>query len=396
MKLMFITFAPLSSNAGHLARLISELNNIKKLNMVSIVCLNKNADDDNTIKKYKEIKFLHLPIEFNGWKIVSLSRVVQNIIKLINKESPNLVILQMEVWDLMRELGKKLKNKMPFAVIVHSTPFLGSPINMSTSFEHDVVKYTNSGIEDYRKKYILNHFNEAKDVFKNINIIASNKTVKYFMSNYFPNLNIYTLPLSPIPKTKIFKGNNKSFKYDFVYMARIEKGKGIEYLNKILENISKIVSRPVKIAILGRTDDLFSQTNLDQLINNSKLNKKNYTVDYLGWADEKLKKKILLNSKIFLYPSIYDTYAIVLQEALSYGLPVITWDVPFARLNYKTSSVIKVSLFDTTKFADEAARALNHRENLSIKALKFSSTLNSSTEIALADTKLFKEIFNNE
>jgi hypothetical protein len=53
MKLVFLTFAPLSSNAGHLFRLSNELQYLSNLSKVTILCLNKYPDDEKEVKLNK-------------------------------------------------------------------------------------------------------------------------------------------------------------------------------------------------------------------------------------------------------------------------------------------------------------------------------------------------------
>lgn len=290
MRLMFLTFSPLSSNAGHLARLKGELPNLEQLCEVIIICLNKYPDDNDTKNKYKKTTFLHYPLIFSGWNVSNLDKVTEDVSKLINKVSPDLVILQMEVWDLMRELGKSLNGKVKFATVLHAMPFLTSPINPTTNFKNDITKYVSSGIENYRKRYILGHYLETYEVFKNIFIIANNKTVAFYLKNYFNDLSILILPSSIVIKKLDNYKISKDIKYDFAYMARIEKGKGLEYLTNILERISLILSRPVKIVILGRADDSSSKIILEKILFESKKSS-HFKIDYMGWVNNETKKR---------------------------------------------------------------------------------------------------------
>lgn len=389
---MFLTFSPLSSNAGHLARLKGELPNLEQLCEVIILCLNKYPDDNDTKNKYKKTTFLHYPLIFSGWNVSNLGNVTEDISKLIDKVSPDLVILQMEVWDLMRELGKKLKGKVKFATVLHAMPFLTSPINPTTNFKNDITKYVSSGIESYRKRYILDHYLETYEVFKNVLIIANNKTVAFYFKNYFNNLSISILPSSSVIK----KNNNykisKNIKYDFAYMARIEKGKGLEYLTNILKLISLILSRPVSIVILGRTDDSFSKIILEKMLLESKTSDY-FKIDYLGWVDDETKKKILPHCGVFLYPSHYDNYPTTVNEALSFGLPVVTWNVPFSEIIYYLCKAVKrVKIFDFQEFAQSAVFSLINRDAVSTKALNFTNSFDSIDKVSALEIKLFKSI----
>lgn len=389
---MFLTFAPLSSNAGHLARFSFELRSLSILNEISIICLGKDPDNNETKNIYKNISFTHLPIKFDGWRIVNLLEVANTISNIVEKIHPGIVILMTEVWDLMRELSKSLRGKVRFITVVHAMPFLAAPLQPSGNFESDVIAYCQSDIEKYKKDYIVEHYKEVYTVFNDVLIIANNKTVEFYLKTYFPDLKISVLPQTLIVQTQPNIITRESFAYDFVYMARMESGKGIEYLSDILNKISLILQRKINIAILGRTDDSLTKKSLEKLLEDSK--KTNFIeVTYFGWADKNMKKDILTKSSVFLYPSHYDNFPTVLNEALSFGLPVITWDVPFYKLNYKdTPAVRPVPLFDFQSFAEEAVKANINRKQLSEKAIDFVNSFGSPEEIALLDTQIFTRV----
>jgi len=146
---MFLTFASLSTKAGHLARFLEELPELSKLNEISIVCLGKDPDDESTKNRYRKASFFYFPAKFDGWRVVNLAEIVERIEAVIIEVHPDLVILQMEVWDLMRELGMSLKNKVVFATVVHAMPFLAAPINPSGNFENDIIEHVGRDIEKF-------------------------------------------------------------------------------------------------------------------------------------------------------------------------------------------------------------------------------------------------------
>ena len=173
-------------------------------------------------------------------------------------------------------------------------------------------------------------------------------------------------------------------------MARIELGKGLEYLDKILDCTSSILSRPVKVVIMGRIDDSASKKALQELLDH---NKHAYRIDYKGWADEKMKESTLPVSGVFLYPSHYDTYALVVNQALSFGLPVVVWDVPFVAMNYNRIAAVKrVPAFDIKKFAESAVGSLLNRDVLIEQALRFAFSQNTPSQAARLDTTIYESI----
>jgi len=394
MRLAFFTFAPFSSNAGHLFRLFGELYNLAELNEIIIVCLGKDPDDEQTRRKYKNISFYHLPVKFNGWEVTNLSETIENIKNFIEEINPNLLVLQMEAWELMRELGETLCGEIKFAVVMHAMPFLGAPINPSGDFDKDVINYVASGIEKFRSDYIGNHYKEITDVFRRVNIIANNKTVAYYLRTYFKDLKFWTFDSTISIKKKTTAVVGGKLKYDFAYMARMESGKGVEYLAEILKRASLLLSRQVSLAIMGRPDDALSRQSLNRLLHEGEKNKY-FKIDYCGWADEEIKTLILPKTGVFLYPSYYDTYAVSLYEALSFGLPSVTWEAPFSRINYSsTRAVVRAPFLNFEKFAKSAVEMLKGRDILISKALDFINSFESATKIAELDSNIYKEIIN--
>ncbi len=397
MKITFITFAPLSSSSGHLARFATELRELSNMSDISILCLGERPDDGKTKKDYKRIHFYHIPARFNGWRVLNVSKILRKVDSILRETSQDLIILQMEVWDLVRELNEMLKDRLPFSVIFHAMPFLGSPIKPSRDFEHDVLKFCSGRLERFKKNYIIERYKEAKEVLNSINVIANNKTISFYLRNYFDGLKIWDLNPSPVVRIN----NNltrkdlhyRKLRYDFVYMARMEAGKGIEYLSDILVIISSILNRPISVAILGRTDDKASKKALENLLGETRGNR-NVSIDFYGWAGIFLKNKILSKSGVFLYPSHYDNYPTVVNEALAAGVPCITWKVPFYRLNYfhRTEAVIGTPIFDCKQFAFNAVAALHNRKTLGLKALDFINSFDSQENIAKSDLRVFSDI----
>lgn len=393
MKILFLTLAPFFTNPGHIARLRSILPKLSERNQITVVCLHRESDNEQTINDFPKVKFLHYPIKNNGWYLEDKEKTINGIVSLVKNMSPDICILQMEAWELVRELNIALQGITKFATVVHAMPFLVSPIKPTGNFENDVKLYLESGIEEFRKDYVSDHYKEAYEVYRSLNIITSNKTVSYFLTKYFDNLRLNEyIPIVKQVRKNIAKNDSKLL-YDFVFMARIESGKGIEYLEKILNTAAKILKRQVSIIVLGRVDDEASKIALNSLIEHQSSN--TYKVEYKGWVDDNEKDKILPNCGVFLYPSHYDNFPTVVNEALSYGLPVITWDVPFSRINYSDLKSVKISsLFDFDKFSNLAVECLSNRNNLIKYSLQYFDNLQTLEDVVANDISIYKSIIN--
>lgn len=396
MKILFLTLKPISSNSGHLARLVQVLPELSKEQNVTILCLNKDSDSADSLRQYPNVRFLDYPLKTDGWYLVDKDKIISEITEIVKVISPDICILEMEAWELVRELNISLRKITKFATVMHALPFLVAPINPTGDFVKDIYSYldTNLDLEVYRRKYIINHYKETESVLKDLCIIACNKTVAHYLNRYFADLSVWQLV--PIARIKHKKVANKGDRllYDFVYMARMESGKGIEYLEDILNQISKCIGRCVNVGVFGRADDIKSEEKLNKLVMDQ--NKDSYTIDFKGWIDNNMKNQLFPSTGVFLYPSHYDNFPTVVNEALSYGLPVITWDVPFSKINYKNiDSVKRISLYDNKGFAEAAVEALVNRDHLIDTSLSYAKTLPSPKKIAEEDLKMYRAIINS-
>lgn len=386
MNIIFLTFSPFGSNESHTRRILFSMKEMSSENKISVLCLSETKEDPATINLYPNIHFYQYPISYDGWKVLNLNTIVSFIEEFAINSSADLVIQTMEVWDLTRECGKIFYEKIPFATIFHAMPFLAAPLSPSGDFESDVAGYCVSWIEKYRVKYIQDHYLEAKEIFSKINIICANPTVAQYFNTYFPLINCFTFNKGMIIKNKIWHLSTKRH-YDFVYMARMERWKWLEYLSEILICASLKLWRKISVAILWRTDDAFSSEILDNLIKNKQ---DEFEIFYFGWASSELKQDILSTSWVFIYPSYYDTYAIVIAEALWFWLSCVVWNIPFIEKNYSQipNSIMKrVESFDCKSFALSAVDFLENQQ-----AQRDSWIFTSEKELYQEDILCYKKI----
>jgi glycosyltransferase involved in cell wall biosynthesis len=98
-----------------------------------------------------------------------------------------------------------------------------------------------------------------------------------------------------------------------------------------------------------------------------------------GIVSEEEKVQLFKSSKVFIFPSLYEGFGIAVAEALSYGLPVVAWDLPvYKELWGDSEAVRRVEVGNYKSFAREAIYALEHYDRLSKEAKIVSSTLDKS------------------
>lgn len=387
-KLFFIHLGKLSSSSGHTARLRYELSDISKIADVSILSLTKELDQSFP-NKYPEIHFYSLPIKFSGWKVVNLANTVGQIDEIISSCSPDIVILCIEIWDLILELHKKISDKVAFCAICHAMPFLGSPLNPTKSFELDVKKFVNQQTLKYRKDYIIKHYKEFPKIIRSGLLVANNATSAFYFENYFPKSLFWRqVPHVTIDPLKLTK--TPDIDYDFCYMARMEKGKGVEYLRSLFDKISIRLGRKIRVAIMGRADDKYSQQKLRNLLERQS---KFFSIQFFGWADDKVKARVLSRSGCFIYPSIYDNFPTVVNEAMAYGLPVAMWNNLFYRINYSGLKSVSVATpFNIEHLASVAVNLLQRKPAISRHSIEYIRRNGGSRSVTKDDLALFDEI----
>ena len=137
-------------------------------------------------------------------------------------------------------------------------------------------------------------------------------------------------------KLKILPGGIDKFnlknlpkKYDSCFVGRISHQKGLDKLLIIWKEAVKIKSDIKLSLIVSGTDaeisDLKSEISLLGLSKN---------IEFLGFLDNKKKYEVIQQSKILLFPSRYESFGIVVSEALNLEVPVISFELEALKLNY--------------------------------------------------------------
>ncbi|WP_243676340.1 glycosyltransferase family 4 protein [Vulcanisaeta distributa] len=156
---------------------------------------------------------------------------------------------------------------------------------------------------------------------------------------------------------------------DIIHLASISKFKGIYDLIEIL-HIIRDYKHDFNAVIIGRTSKEV-ENEIKTLIEKYKLKD---NVRFLGFVDGYVKFDLLSRSKVMIYPSYSDTFAISVLESLSVGTPVIAYSIPAISMNYRTNAVIKVRTGDWNAMAKAAVELLNDPEKISTlshEAIKF-------------------------
>jgi glycosyltransferase involved in cell wall biosynthesis len=103
---------------------------------------------------------------------------------------------------------------------------------------------------------------------------------------------------------------------DFIlFIGRLVRTKGLDYLLKAMES----VTTPLMIAGGGPEEQ-----RLRKIVQSNGLEDR---VKILGRVSEEEKHRLLSECRLFVFPSVWESYGIAAAEAMSYGKAVITTDV---------------------------------------------------------------------
>lgn len=150
-------------------------------------------------------------------------------------------------------------------------------------------------------------------------IICVSKQVEFALLNWIPlnKRKTKVIPNAiPIPK---FLNPYPVKTYDILFVGRLTKQKGVEILLKAIEILKNKYSRNLKIAIVG---DGELKENLNNLTVELGVDKE---VEFLGIRKD--IEELMVSSKIFVLPSRWEGFGIVIIEAMSTMLPVIATNI---------------------------------------------------------------------
>ncbi|ADY01295.1 glycosyl transferase group 1 [Vulcanisaeta moutnovskia 768-28] len=157
---------------------------------------------------------------------------------------------------------------------------------------------------------------------------------------------------------------------DVVHLASISRFKGIYDVVEVLRMLKEYRDK-LNAVIIGRMPREL-EGDVRGMIR--KYGLEDY-VRLLGFVDEIKKFELLSRSRVMIYPSYFDTFAISVLEALTVGTPVVAYSIPAISMNYRTDSVVKIKVGDKRSMAIAVNELLNdpaRLEQLSREAIIFS------------------------
>ncbi len=275
---------------------------------INVGCIAINESSPRHILSKKEFTFDYYDENINGVNTIGILYPIANRLKKLR------AIVRKKVFSILFKKYIKKYGK-PDLVHLHSFLYGDLAIWVKEKYKIDYVVTEHSsgfGRDLYNEKELA----FAKKVFKNSksNICVSNELKKllekkfYLKFKYIPNSidTEYFLPKS-----------TQKIKFDFINIAFLNKNKNQHML---IEAFTKVFydKKDIRLTIVGSG---LEYNNLNSLI--EKLNMQQQIKLY-GVADRKEILGLLQNSDVFVLSSQYETFGVVIIEAMSCGLPVVT------------------------------------------------------------------------
>lgn len=150
----------------------------------------------------------------------------------------------------------------------------------------------------------------------------------------------------------------ESKKYQACFVGRFHPQKGIPQMLKIWKKVCVRFPK-ARLALIGWGSG--SWVNLiKSTVSGSGLG---MNVDMLGFLDNREKYKVLKSSDLFLFTSSYESWGIVVAEALGCGCPVVAFDIPATRKFNKGTVLVEQG--NVEKFTETVVDLLSDKQRLS-------------------------------
>lgn len=178
--------------------------------------------------------------------------------------------------------------------------------------------------------------------------------------------------------------------YDASYLGRIDSSKGLDNLLHAWKIVSNKIPSATLVLIGGGPEKVMERYR--KMIENLNLDR-NVVMTGFVWRDEEILA-ILKSSKIFVFPSLNESFGISVAEAMACGLPCIISNIAALIENFSNVAVF-INPLDPQDIANKIINLLENerdRESLGRKAHKFAKKL-SWRKVVKKELEILAEYF---
>ncbi|MFA7301109.1 MAG: glycosyltransferase [Candidatus Shapirobacteria bacterium] len=245
--------------------------------------------------------------------------------------------------DYLLGLIYKMINRRGIWIACHYL-FISKPTDNDSSYKSEKLKGWLYFLSQIPTKYFTQKFAD-------IIYITSEPDI-----SYFPNKKVIVIRggVNLNPSKKYFQSKKITKKiYDGLFIGRLHPQKGVLELIDIWQLLCVKIPN-AKLAIIG--DGILNQ----QLISKIKKLSLQSNIKLFGFKIGAEKYKIIEQSKVILHPATFDSGGMAAADAMSFGLPGVSFDLP-ALKTYYPQGMIKVPLYDKHIFANNIYLLLTNK-----------------------------------
>ena len=268
------------------------------------------------LAKYMEVKIFHINEYEDGinpqyidykLKRASISDIS---IKMLNKKIYNIKRVLDEKYDflVLDGYGFIAQQLLLLVLIIFGKPYF---LNVDGGFVSRSESWFKKKIKEIYIKNAKKIFSTSKDTDSFLTYYGANKNqiIRHYLSNFYLN-DIREKPLDREGKNSIRKTYGWPMdKFIFLAVGRFIPSKGFDLLAEALEQMPE----NVQIYIVGKNND---EEVPDYL--------KKHNITCLPFVDKKQLNNYFDAADVFVLPTRYDVWGLVIGEAMSRGMPVIT------------------------------------------------------------------------
>jgi glycosyltransferase involved in cell wall biosynthesis len=179
-------------------------------------------------------------------------------------------------------------------------------------------------------------------------------TKEYFLKRGFSSEKVLVVD-NAISYKDIINSYIEEKTYDGVFLSRLVERKGIWDLipiwKKIVENIPS-----ARLCVIGSGPEM---ERLKSKIEEENLSK---NITLMGEVSDKKKFELLSSSKIFVFPSYYESWGIVIAEAIACGLHVVAYDLSIYHEIFN-GNICTVKMGNVNEMSEKVIKFLTHPQD---------------------------------
>lgn len=273
---------------------------------------------------------LELTLVLFGPEQLKIPKININVKYLNVRESGNIACTIKKFFTVIYRLSKIFKRESPSVILsfMDYSNVVCIIANLLSGKKHRVVISVHAPPTAQMDKYAANYWDKImgmliKRIYNSaLSIIAvSRHTRDDLVENYGINKNLIHIIHNPIDLDKINFLSSESISDELfnenvpiiLSVGRLSKEKGIEFLLRAFSRIEQKTN--ARVVILGEGKE---NANLNKLSKELGINKKVY---FLGFKDNPYK--YMKRSSVFVLPSLYEGFGVVLIEAMACDIPIV-------------------------------------------------------------------------